>query len=610
MTYTFKLARRLAVSRNFIMLPALLVIAACSSDATAPEGPTEIPSGSEEWRSRDIIPVTVQVHPSTVTIETNQLINFRAHGLNRAGDSVAAAVTWSTSGGTILPDGRFSAAAIGTYTVVGLNRVRGTLQQDTSLVYVVRRQTQLAGVEVSPASVTLAPGVSQTFTAVGRLVGGSVVPIGVNWAAGGGSIDAGGTFVAGDTAGTYRITATNTAGTLADTVTVTITAPPAPPPPPAPTPTPGVAKVILMPATATLATSTGRQFSAFGRTGDGDSVAVSVTFTATGGTITQNGLYTAGSTGGTFRVIATTGTLADTSTVTVTKPLGSGTPTGIPFGPFGSWSGVSLLPNTEVFSLSHTSFLSTNILDRLAVARTKRVKQLPSMTGGARANYLTDGVFDMAKWKAKMDGYNTPAIRAAVNEAVADGTIIGNSVMDEPFNTGGPGNEENSWGPPGTMNKARVDTLCGYVKSMFPGMPVGVFHDYSKATSSSYEVCDFMVSQYRASKGTVTSYRDAALAVARRDGHAMAFSLNIMDGGYVIPGCPLPETGGPGTYGTLCRMTPDQVREWGIILGSAGCALIMWRYDSAVMANPVYQAAFRDVAEHLAGLPAKACRRS
>src|SRR5918994_6544979 len=149
MTYTFKLARRLAVSRNYMMLPALLVIAACSGDTTAPESPTESPASSTDWRPRDITPVAVQVSPSTVTIETNQLIHFRAHGRTSAGDSVDAVVNWSTSGGTILPDGRFSAAAIGTYTVTGVNRVRGKTQVDTSVVKVVRRPTKLKAVEVS-----------------------------------------------------------------------------------------------------------------------------------------------------------------------------------------------------------------------------------------------------------------------------------------------------------------------------------------------------------------------------------------------------------------------------------------------------------------------------
>src|SRR5918992_1752286 len=207
MTYTFKLARRLAVSRNYVMLPALLVIAACSGDTTAPEGSTESPTSGTDWRPR-AAPVAVEVSPSTVTIETNQLIHFRAHGRTSAGDSVGAAVTWSTTGGTILPDGRFSAAAIGTYTVIGENRVRGITQVDTSIVQVVRRPTRLAAVEVSPTSVSLAPGVSQTFTALGRLAGGDVAPIGVNWTATGGSIDAGGTYVAGSIAGSYRVIAT------------------------------------------------------------------------------------------------------------------------------------------------------------------------------------------------------------------------------------------------------------------------------------------------------------------------------------------------------------------------------------------------------------------
>src|ERR687889_1628202 len=161
MTYTFKLARRLAVSRPITMLPVLLVLAACGGDATAPEAPTESPT-SGTARPRDITPVTVQVNPSSVTLETNQLIQFRAHGRTGAGDSVDAAVTWNTSGGAILPDGRFSAAAIGTYTVIGLSRVRGKVQVDSSLVTVVRRATNLVAVEVTPTSVSLSPGVSHT----------------------------------------------------------------------------------------------------------------------------------------------------------------------------------------------------------------------------------------------------------------------------------------------------------------------------------------------------------------------------------------------------------------------------------------------------------------
>ena len=136
MTYTFKLARRLAVSRSFGMLPALILFAACGGgDAIAPDGSlADVPvSGIYDWRPRETTPVVVNINPSSVTLETNQLIRFRANGLNRAGDTVAASVVWSTTGGTILPDGRFASAAVGTFRVMGRARSVGDdLVIDTS----------------------------------------------------------------------------------------------------------------------------------------------------------------------------------------------------------------------------------------------------------------------------------------------------------------------------------------------------------------------------------------------------------------------------------------------------------------------------------------------
>jgi hypothetical protein len=225
---------------------------------------------------------------------------------------------------------------------------------------------------------------------------------------------------------------------------------------------------------------------------------------------------------------------------------------------------------------------------------------------------MTNGVFDMSKWKGWMDRYNTSALKTAVAAAVADGTIIGNAVMDEPQNT----TAENTWGPAGTMTKARVDSMCGYVKAMFPTMPVGVVHDHRVFQPDvSYHRCDFIVSQYRwgKTKGDAAKFRDDALAVGRRDGIAIAFSLNILDGG--IPRgrgdehCPVPQTGGDGTSGRACRMTADQIRDWGVVLGSAGCALTMWRYDPIFMADPKNIQAFKDVGTALSKAPGRSCGR-
>jgi hypothetical protein len=296
-------------------------------------------------------------------------------------------------------------------------------------------------------------------------------------------------------------------------------------------------------------------------------------------------------------------------------------PPGIPVGLFGTWDGTTLQPNTEVFTMTYAGVTPATLLARLAVARSRGVRMVTAMTGGARANYLTNGVFDMAKWQARMRSFDTPAIRSAVAQAVSDGILIGNSVMDEPFNDGGPGNESNSWGPKGTLSKARVDSMCGYAKAIFPTLPEGVFQDYRLAPDDSYLVCDFVTSQYRAAKGPLAEYKDGALALCRRDHHACSFAINVLDGGtpvqrragqtdYLAGDCPLTTTGGRGTYFPNCRMTADQVREAGRVLGSAGCFLTGFQYEAGFMAKPENQSAFRDVAAALASRPAVSCIRT
>ena len=274
----------------------------------------------------------------------------------------------------------------------------------------------------------------------------------------------------------------------------------------------------------------------------------------------------------------------------------------------------TLKPYADVFTVTIGPVNATIILDLVAAARTKHMKLILAMTGGSHDNYMStiNGVyqFDMAKWRAKMQTYNTSATKTAVASAVADGTIIGNSVMDEP-NVSGAG-DGNTWGPAGTMTKIRVDSLCGYVKAIFPALPVGVAHGHNTfEPANSYRVCEFLMDQYAWRKGDVTTYRDDGLALARRDGMSILFSVNLLNGGVTdrdgIWDCA--GTGGMGTYAPNCRMTSQQVRDWGILLGSAGCALSMWRYDEAFVLNADNQQAFNDVRSRLATLPGKSCRR-
>jgi hypothetical protein len=290
---------------------------------------------------------------------------------------------------------------------------------------------------------------------------------------------------------------------------------------------------------------------------------------------------------------------------------------GIPLGAWAMWSSNSALkPNTAVLTGSFTGTSAGGIIDQIATARRLGKKIVLTMAGGAHEPVMTNGVFDMGKWKAAMQRFNTPAIRAAIDSGVKDGTVLGNSVMDEPHVHGT--GDGNTWGPSGTMTKLRVDSMCGYVKAIFPTLPVGVVHQHLVfEPEKSYKVCDFLVTQYSGPTkvGTATDFRDSGLAYGKRDGIAIAFSMNILNGGIQAPrdglwNCPLTTTGGRGTFDPNCRMTASQIRQVGLTLGPAGCTMLMWRWDEGLGASPAYQQAFKDIVAKLATLPAKSCRRT
>lgn len=78
-------------------------------------------------------------------------------------------------------------------------------------------------VELTPASVTLAPGKTQPFKAVGRSSDGTAWSIRTVWSASGGTVSTAGLYTAPSTAGSYRVIARRDGDILADTSVVTVT---------------------------------------------------------------------------------------------------------------------------------------------------------------------------------------------------------------------------------------------------------------------------------------------------------------------------------------------------------------------------------------------------
>jgi acid phosphatase len=170
-------------------------------------------------RPADDTVVQVRVAPDSVILDPAQTQQFVAAGRTRAGDSVAIAVTWSASAGTITPDGMYTADTSAADAVVTAT-LMGSHVSATSRV----RKRRVAQIVLVPAVVTLPAGGTQQFAAWGVRNTGDSVAVAVTYSATGGSIASGGLYTAGQTAGNYRVIARQTNGVLADTAAVTITA--------------------------------------------------------------------------------------------------------------------------------------------------------------------------------------------------------------------------------------------------------------------------------------------------------------------------------------------------------------------------------------------------
>ena len=346
MTYTFKLARRLAQLRMASVITAALLSAACAGD-DGPNGPASagndpespvltilpdsttvgvsdtvqftvggLAGGSTLSLSRgggkgkgrgNPQPTAMTVSPGTATLISSGVQRFVATETMTDGSSWQPNVKWTATGGTIDSTGKYVAASTpGEYRVVATS---SDGLADTATASVVADTPVLAQLVLSPAADTVATGGRQQFTVVAKAGDGSTIAIVPTYTATGGTITAAGVYTAGQTAGAFRVIALDPTSQIADTATVTVTA----------TPVISPATILISPATTSMQVSTTKQFSASAKLSNGASYTPSITWTETGGSISGGGMYTAGSSAGSFRVIATdTSGLADTAAVTLT----------------------------------------------------------------------------------------------------------------------------------------------------------------------------------------------------------------------------------------------------------------------------------------------------
>jgi hypothetical protein len=270
--------------------------------------------GTQSWNvyALDAANASLGVSPSSASLRVGQTLPVVATLTTSTGDelSMASAIlqTGNTSVATVSPDrllvGMNSGATQLTVSAYGISR------QVPVTVSSSQAAPTLSAIGISPKSAQATVGGSVQFAASALWTDGSATLPALSWSAPqGGTISASGVYSAPSVAGTYRVIVSANGGSLLDTALIAVAAS-----------APSVTSFVLSPGTASVNIGATQQFSTATTWSDGQSRASSVTYTATGGTITVGGMYTAGQVAGTFAVIASCacGT-ADTTLVAVTS---------------------------------------------------------------------------------------------------------------------------------------------------------------------------------------------------------------------------------------------------------------------------------------------------
>ena len=284
---------------------------------------------------------TITVTPNPDTLGAGAIGQFTAAGADADGNPVAITPTWAevNGGGSIDSDGLFTAgSATGTFT----NTVRARSGGIDGFATVVVVPGALATITVMPNPDTLETHATSQFTATGADAAGNPVAIIATWATvnGGGSIDGDGLFTAADSTGTFTNTVRATSGGVEGFATVTVEPGP-------------LATITVTPNPDTLDTNTTSQFTAVGEDADGNPVAITPSWAVVngGGFINSNGLFTAGSSSGTFTntVRASSGGVNGFATVVVE----AGVAPSPPFLDLGTAAPNGIIAGTEVTCINN-----------------------------------------------------------------------------------------------------------------------------------------------------------------------------------------------------------------------------------------------------------------
>jgi hypothetical protein len=242
------------------------------------------------------------------------------------------------------------------------------------------------------------------------------------------------------------------------------------------------------------------------------------------------------------------------------------------------------------------------VLDKARAAGVRVVVSLTTRDGMSERN----GNFSMTKWKKQVNRFRN----FDLNSYVADGTILGHYLIDEPACAPCHGGKA----IPGSM----IEELARYSKSLWPNMPTGARAPATHLPNMRYQSLDFAWAQWEGPlhlpsyRMTPEQFRDSETAAAKARGLGLIFGINYLDAGNGSS-----RIGGTYKNATSIRvnrwqMTAEEVKSVGAVLAAApyGCAMINWKSEPNFDARSGVMAAKRSMAAVAASHASQTCAPS
>jgi hypothetical protein len=241
--------------------------------------------------------------------------------------------------------------------------------------------------------------------------------------------------------------------------------------------------------------------------------------------------------------------------------------------------------------------IPTSFLPVLAEAKAKNARLVIKLTGGSASHVKNaDGTFNFTKWKALVDKYKS--VTASFAPYIADGTIIGHYLVDEP-------NMAHRWGGK-EIPQATIEAMAKYSKQIFPSMHtlVRVVPTWLASAPVTYAYLDAGWAQYTSVKGDAARWVAAEASAAKSKGLGLVVSMNVLNGGNGSSGI-------RGTESGRYSMSASELRNYGTALlnQTYTCAFYQWMYNSTYYGRSDIKSAMADLSAKARAHVKTSCRQ-